>query len=881
MRSLMRAARLLILAAAVVLLLLPGAFSASAENDPLYIRITVANKTYDGTAVQPTIEYFSDAGYTTPVAVDSENVTVEYYSQDDLVAPLGEAPSDAGNYRVIVTYDEGIATPEYADQIEQKDFIIVPKSISVTMRSMNKTYGTDPVWLSNIFPGLATGDLPADLNVDYSWYESEGNVNAGTHTYTSYDYDNSNYDIIAIQWTYSFIAKSIDIIINNKSTDYGDSFSLEAVLDEDSELEYEDDLETLGLKYFIDSVAFEGLDFSIYDAGTYTISAVSDNDNYDITFTNGTLTVSPFEVDITVSGTAVYGTPVNRTRSVPPDEDVFDFEVNNEGEIPEWDTYDDVQALFYVDVAKPTVDSNYRIRCDALNGNYSIKLNEAYLIVTPKEFRAEINDLSVTYGASPSFTLTVDPEFGYATGDNVGSLGIIYSGAGSNVSETPYTITAEISSSDYNAIIEDGELTVNPKAVIVNVPAVSVVYGNSATLSFYLSDVTPMVFPDTLATLGITYSAPETLVGNYNATLDWNNLNYAVTFSGGSYSITKANVSIKIYDVNIVYGNAPTYSCALTGGTTLVYDDTLDDLNISYVPNSVQYGKHSISGSYSNPNYNVTIFNGELNVAKRSITVVIDDVTVVYGETPEYDYDLKAGSSLAEWDTKEALEITCSSTGVNFKDAPFIIYKSYNNNNYNITFEDGYHYILKRPITIRVGNVEREFGEALEFDGDDIEIIEGTMARSETLDTLNLTFETTGSVVNEYPLNVTADNTNYEVTIINGTLTIKKRVVHIEVENIIKQFGDKDPQITFTSDVDGVPFSGSLSREKGESEGRYQIEIGTLSAGENYELRLSDSYLIIENAMPPLAYAGIGVLGVSLLGAVFLVIRKIMGAQIV
>lgn len=95
------------------------------------------------------------------------------------------------------------------------------------------------------------------------------------------------------------------------------------------------------------------------------------------------------------------------------------------------------------------------------------------------------------------------------------------------------------------------------------------------------------------------------------------------------------------------------------------------------------------------------------------------------------------------------------------------------------------------------------------------------------------------------------DAANYKLSG-NNTITLTIVPKEIDVTPIIasKTFGDEDPIIEYTLSeklFDGDSMSGNLAREDGENVGRYIINLGTLSAGNNYLLSIDslDVYFAI------------------------------------
>ena len=74
----------------------------------------------------------------------------------------------------------------------------------------------------------------------------------------------------------------------------------------------------------------------------------------------------------------------------------------------------------------------------------------------------------------------------------------------------------------------------------------------------------------------------------------------------------------------------------------------------------------------------------------------------------------------------------------------------------------------------------------------------------------------------------------------------------------VKRVGDPDPALTYTCATklaDGDSLTGELVRDKGERIGQYRIRIGTLNAGDNYDIRFKESWLVILSRTLPIPTA--------------------------
>ena len=75
-----------------------------------------------------------------------------------------------------------------------------------------------------------------------------------------------------------------------------------------------------------------------------------------------------------------------------------------------------------------------------------------------------------------------------------------------------------------------------------------------------------------------------------------------------------------------------------------------------------------------------------------------------------------------------------------------------------------------------------------------------------------------------------------------------------------KVYGEADPTFTYTVSpalVSGDSFTGELTREAGEDAGSYAIEIGTLTAGSNYDLSFVSADFVIEKATQTISFDAI------------------------
>lgn len=157
--------------------------------------------------------------------------------------------------------------------------------------------------------------------------------------------------------------------------------------------------------------------------------------------------------------------------------------------------------------------------------------------------------------------------------------------------------------------------------------------------------------------------------------------------------------------------------------------------------------------------------------------------------------------------------------------------------------------ILPKAITITANDKQKSYGtadplldysvEPSLFAGDNVE---GTILR--------VAGETAGTyAIQQGSLSVSS---NYDLTFVAGSLVIDPISITIAVDaNQGKVFGETDPVLTYTSSpslLQGDELTGQLSRASSENAGVYPINLGSLTAGNNYSLTLVQRDFTISKA---------------------------------
>ena len=457
------------------------------------------------------------------------------------------------------------------------------------------------------------------------------------------------------------------------------------------------------------------------------------------------------------------------------------------------------------------------------NPNYEVAVETGVFTIGTKEITITPNAASKTYGdADPVLTAVVEGttepiayELVRATGENAGEYEItVVLGDNPNYAITTGTAT----------------FTIDPKAVSVEANDASKVYGDADPE--LTATVTGLVGNDTL-----NYTLARTEgenVGEYEITVTLGeNPNYDVTASNGTFTITKKAATVTAVDKSKVYGDAdPEFAATVEG---LVGTDTLNYTLTRTEGENV--GEYEITVTLGeNPNYDVTAANGTFTITKKAATVTAVDATKVYG-----DADPELTATVTGLIGEDTLNYTLArAEGENVGEYEITVTLG-ENPNYDVTATNGTFTITKKAATVTAVDATKVYGDT---DPELTATVTGLVGN----DTLNYTLtRTEGENVGEYEITVTlGENPNYDVTASNGTFTITKKAVSINVADKSKVYGTNDPVLTATVSglVNDDTLAYTLVRAEGENVGVYAIT-AVLGQNPNYDVTVNEGKLTI------------------------------------
>ena len=778
----------------------------------------------------------------------------------DTYAASTTPPTNAGTYTITPSAEVLVSGHQssYSFTYHSATYIIHKRPVTIVSPDQTKTFGQD----DPAFPWAFLD--PAHTNMAYSdtlsgHLERVSGENVGTYQQTigTMTDDNPNYEISYMDGETSRLGhlsinkKHITVTMDDKSKMYGTG---------DPEFTYSSSGFANGDNEFTGTPSRD----PGQDAGTYSITqgTLEPSGNYVIdTFNAGTLTINTRPIQITpYARTKVYG---------ENDPTALSGGLNSGYYIS--GTY----GLAYTDTFSGSLSrtagenvGDYAISQGtvALSSNYELSfVSGNKLTITKRPIRLAATDVTKVYGDSDPtpYSYTVKTGVGYydlVSGDTIS--GAASRDSGEDVGDYSITKGTLAISSNYDISFDSGKLTITQYPVTVNPNDDSKIYGDDDPIFAFSTVPASLPFGDSLT--GSLSRATGDGVGTYLITVGGmadSNPNYNITVGTGTFTINRLPITVTADPQSKQYGDSdPTFTYSTD--VTLPYGDTLDG-HLERLDTAEDLGSYEITQGTldEGANYTITFVSDWLDINPRDLEFVADDFTVHYGDLlPDatntltgyiVDVNQLAFDDMIDGFGTFAYSVANPTDVGTYSITPGDLhFSSGDPNNYNITYTDGTLTIDKLPVSITADSVEKNYGdpdptftytttpETLPYG----ETLSGTLSRD------------SGSDVGTYNINV-GDlndlNTNYDVTVDSGALTINPVAITIDAIDTEKEFGATDPAFTYDitsgSLVNGdTSLGGSLGRESGEDIGDHMITIGTVaSESPNYDITFVDGKLTI------------------------------------
>ena len=344
---------------------------------------------------------------------------------------------------------------------------------------------------------------------------------------------------------------------------------------------------------------------------------------------------------------------------------------------------------------------------------------------------------------------------------------------------------------DYTA--KNGKLTITKAPLTITAKSYTIKQGDA--LPTFEADYSGFKNNETKAVLSaqprITTSATSASApGTYDIVVsDASATNYEISYVKGTLTITKADevvVTAKSYSRK--YGEANPAFEYTTSGATLSGTPSITCSATATSP----VGEYDIVASKGTvTNYNVTYVNGKLTITKAPLTITAKSYTIKQGDAlPTFEADY---SGFKNNETKAVLSaqprITTSATSASAPGTYDIVVSDASATNYEISYVKGTLTITKADeVVVTAKSYSRKYGEANPA-------FEYTTSGATLTGTPSITCTATAtSPVGEYDIVASKGTvTNYNVTYVNGKLTITKAPLTITAKSYTIKQGDALP----------------------------------------------------------------------------------------
>ncbi len=536
---------------------------------------------------------------------------------------------------------------------------------------------------------------------------------------------------------------------------------------------------------------------SASEPGTYDIVVSgAAATNYDITYVKGTLTITQADpVTITAkSYTIHYG------------DELPTFEFASEGA-----TLKGTPAITCEATKTSAVGPYPIVITKGSVTNYNATFVHGKLTITKAPLTITAKNYTIKQGETlPTFEATYEGFKNSQTSSVLTTQPTITCSATSASAPGIYDIVVSgATAANYDITYVKGTLTITQAdPVTVVAKSYSRQYGEANPAFEYTSSGAALS-----GTPSITCEATATSpVGEYDIVANNGTVtNHNLALVNGKLTVTKASLTITAKNYAIKQGDAlPTFEIEYSGfknGETSSVLATQPTITCSASSSSAPGTYDIVVSGADAANYSITYVKGTLTITQADEVVVAAYSFVrLYGDAnPPFGYFTFGAALGGEPD------ITCEATATSPVDEYDIVPSKGTITNYNVTYVNGELMILQAPLTITAKNYTIKQGEALptfevEYSGFKNDETKAVLATQPTISCS----ATSASAPGTFDIVVSgAAATNYDITYVKGTLTIKQAdPVTITAKSYTIQYGGELPAFEFTSEgatLEGKP----------------------------------------------------------------------------
>jgi hypothetical protein len=486
--------------------------------------------------------------------------------------------------------------------------------------------------------------------------------------------------------------------------------------------------------------------------------------------------------------------------------------------------------------------------------NYNISYVNGSLAVNQANLTITANGSTTQYGLGTTLGTTAFTSVGLQNSESIGSVTLASNGTAVTTNVGAYNITASSANggtfnlANYNASYVNGTLSVTQANITVVANNQSRTYGAANPVVGNVTLTSGALYNgDTLSSADVSSIAIATTNAGNVVALSSNNQtlsaglvsNYNVTYASGNLTIIQAPLGITANSTyngvqafnNLVNATSYTLTGLQNGETISVANLTVASANVgsngaNYVTSlTVAAGTANISNYVLNTAYNAnaaTTTSNAFTLAQRNLTITANSSNTQYGLGTTLGTTAFASSGLQNSESIGSVTLVSNGTAATNNVGAYNITASgasggtFNIANYNASYVNGTLTVTQANITVASNDQSRIYGAANPTVGN-VTLTSGTMYNGDMLSIADVSSAanattTAGSLVTLVSSNQTLSAgavSNYNITYVNGNLTVNAAPLTITANSTSKTYGQA---LTFN----GTEFASS-SLQNGET----------------------------------------------------------------
>ncbi|MBU3637946.1 S-layer family protein, partial [Polynucleobacter sp. es-MAR-4] len=457
-------------------------------------------------------------------------------------------------------------------------------------------------------------------------------------------------------------------------------------------------------------------------------------------------------------------------------------------------------------VGNYTLTASNQTMSTGLVGNYNITYAAGNLAVNPADLTITANSASTQYGLGTTLGNTAFTSSGLQNSETIGTVVLASAGSANTTNVGTYNITASgaangsFTASNYNISYVNGSLVVTQANLTLKADDQARTYGAANPTAGNVTITSGQLYnSDALSTATVTSAANATSnVGNYTLTASNQTMstglvgNYNITYAAGNLAVNPADLTITANSASTQYGLGTTLGNTAFTSSGLQNSETIGTVVLASAgsANTTNVGTYNITasgaanGSFTASNYNISYVNGSLVVTQANITVVADDQSRTYGAANPTSgtVTLGGGGTLYNGDTLGNATVAStanatSNVGNYTLTASNQSFTSGLSSNYNITYNNGTLTVNKAEATVIANSVN------VTYNGSQQSVSGFTatgLVNNQTVAVLtDVSAGANGTNAGVYVSQATGNATNYNLTFVDGALTIDKAALTV------------------------------------------------------------------------------------------------------